>query len=378
VTRETIMAGTYPHVRVSGGPRERGRQYGRAAADRVARSVEIYRRIFAHYADWTWSRVTAHAREYIVPIEAAHPRYLEEIRGIAEGAGLEADDVLALNVRTEVMFAAVARLAARECTSFAALPGATADGHPLIGQNWDWKPRMTGTVVILEAEQDEGPSFVTVVEAGLLAKTGMNAAGIGLATNALVSDRDVGEPGIPYHVVLRAILDARNLPDVLDAVTRHRRSSAANYLVMSHEGMAVDIEAAPGDHSQVWLTWPKDDVLVHANHFVCDTGLKDVMRWRSPDSPFRLERATRRLGADRGSIDAASLQALLRDHANHPAGVCTHPDPRLPELERDMSVASVIWDLEDRTLWLADGQPCEVEYRRIDYAGFLGERAPSA
>ena len=369
------MADTYPHVRVSGGPRERGRQYGRAVADRVARSVDIYRRIFAHYAGWDWDRVTSHARDYLPAIEDAHPRYLEEIRGIADGAGLAEDDVLALNVRTEVMFAAVARKAARECTSFAALPRATADGHPLIGQNWDWKPHMTETVVVLEAEQDEGPAYVTVVEAGLLAKTGMNAAGIGLATNALISDRDRGEPGLPYHVILRAILDTRNLPGALDAVTHHARSSAANYLLASREGMAVDIEAGPGDHSQVWLTWPEDDVLVHTNHYVCETGLKDVMRWLSPDSPFRLERASRLLAVGRGALDPPSLQALLRDHVNHPAGVCTHPDPRLPELERDMSVASVIFDLEDRVLWLADGQPCEVEYRRIDYADFLGAGA---
>lgn len=366
------MTAQYPHIRVSGQPRERGRQYGRAAADRVARSVDIYRRVFAHYAGWDWDRVTSHARDYRAAIERAHPRYLDEIRGIAEGAGLAEDDVLALNVRTEVMFAAVARNAACECTSFAALPGATADGHPLIGQNWDWKPHMTGTVVVLEAQQDDGPPYVTVVEAGLLAKTGMNGAGIGLATNALISDRDCGQPGLPYHVILRAILDATNLPGALDAVTHHPRASAANYLLASDQGMAVNVEAAPGDHSQVWLTWPADDVLAHTNHYVCKTGLKDVMRWYSPDSPFRLERASRVLADGRGAIDAAGLQALFRDHVNHPAGVCTHPDPRLPELERDMSVASVIFDLKDRVMWLADGQPCEVEYRRIDYGGFLG------
>ena len=366
------MAGTYPRVRVSGEPRERGRQYGRAVADRVTMSVDIYRRVFAHYAGWTWDRVTSHARDYRPAIETAHPKFLEEMRGIAEGADLAEDDVLALNVRTEVMFAAVARMAARECTSFAALPGATADGHPLIGQNWDWKPNMTETVVVLEAEQAEGPAYVTVVEAGLLAKTGMNAAGIGLATNALISDRDQGAPGLPYHVILRAILDATNLPGALDAVTHHVRSSAANYLVASREGMAVDIEAAPGDHSQVWLTWPEGDLLAHTNHYVCETGLKDVMRWYSPDSPFRLERAARQLAAGHGTIDAAGLQSLFRDHVNHPAGVCTHPDPRLPELERDMSVASVIFDLQDGVMWLADGQPCEVEYRRIDYGDFLG------
>lgn len=369
------MAGTYPHIRVSGEPRARGRQYGTQARERVERSVALYRRVFEHYAGWPWDRVTSHARDYRPAIDDAHPRYLEEMAGLAEGAGLAADDILAINVRTEIMFAAVARQAAGECTAFAVLPSGTAGGHPLIGQNWDWKPHCTETVVVLEAEQDEGPSYVTVVEAGLLAKTGMNSAGIGLVTNALISDRDRGDPGLPYHVILRAILDARNLPDALDAVTRHQRASAANYLVASRDGMAVDIESAPGDHAQVWLTWPDPDALAHTNHYLAETGLKDVMRWYAPDSPFRHRRASTLLAEHRGRVHPAMLQAMLRDHVNHPAGVCAHPDPALPELEQDMSVASVLYDLESRTMWIADGQPCEVEYRRVEYAGFLGAPA---
>jgi isopenicillin-N N-acyltransferase-like protein len=370
------MSDAYPHIRVAGGPGDRGRQYGRQAAERVARSVALYRRIFDWYAGWDWDRVTAHARLYRPAIEAAHPRYLEEMAGIAEGAGVALDDILAINVRTEVMFAAVARKAATECTSFAALPAATADGHTLIGQTWDWKRHMTDTTVVVEAEQDEGPAYVTVVEAGLLAKTGMNAAGIGLCANALVSDEDRGEPGLPFHLILRAILDAPNLPAALDAVSRHRRSSAANYLVASREGMAVDIETAPGDHARVWLVWPQDDALVHANHYTCETGLKDVMRWWTPDSPFRHRRASTLLAEGRGRIDPAGLQALMRDHVNHPVGICSHPDPSLPELDQDMSVAGVLFDLDTATMWLADGQPCEHEFRRVEYASLFGR--PSA
>ena len=51
-----------------------------------------------------------------------------------------------------------------------------------------------------------------MVEAGLLAKTGMNSSGLGLVTNALVTDDDTGDARLPYHVALRAILDARRCP----------------------------------------------------------------------------------------------------------------------------------------------------------------------
>ena len=62
-----------------------------------------------------------------------------------------------------------------ECSAFASLPAASAEAHTLVGQNSDWRLHSFDTVVVLEARQDEGPDFVTVVEAGLLAKTGMNS-----------------------------------------------------------------------------------------------------------------------------------------------------------------------------------------------------------
>ena len=38
--------------------------------------------------------------------------------------------------------------------------------------------------LVLEVQRDDGPDFVTVVEAGLLAKTGFNSSGIGLVVKA--------------------------------------------------------------------------------------------------------------------------------------------------------------------------------------------------
>src|SRR5689334_796919 len=110
---------TFPHVRVEGGPRERGLRYGEQTADRVRRSIDAYRAVFRSYAGWDWATVTDHARAYADPIERFDPVYLEEIRGIADGAGVDEADVLAINVRTEVMFAAKARAAERrvgECS----------------------------------------------------------------------------------------------------------------------------------------------------------------------------------------------------------------------------------------------------------------------
>mgnify|MGYP001079808275 FL=1 len=97
------------HVRVEGSSYQRGRQYGRQAATRVRLSVQAYQQTFAHYAGWDWPAVRREAARFEAPIGSVMPAYLEELRGIADGAGLDLADVLAINVRTEVMYAAKAR-----------------------------------------------------------------------------------------------------------------------------------------------------------------------------------------------------------------------------------------------------------------------------
>ncbi len=375
----------FPHIRVEGGPRERGRGYGEQASDRVSRSIDAYREVFEAYAGWDWPTVLEQARAYVGPIERFEPRYLEEMRGVADGAGVAFDDVLAINVRTEVMFAAKARAAERgtrrvgECSGFAVLPAASADGHTLLGQNWDWLLHSFDTCVVLEMRQDEGPDLVTVVEAGLLAKVGMNSSGIGLVTNALVTDDDRGEPGVPYHLVLRGILDAENLSDAYAVMQRGYRSSSANYLIAHRDGLAMDVEAAPGDHSRLFLNFPDDGLILHTNHFRSPRfDRKDVSLWVMPDSPFRLERLSTRIADDhrahRLSID--TFREALADHANHPSGICCHPDVRMAPLDRGATVASVLMDLDARTMWVADGHPCTEPYREIDYSEFLSKPSP--
>ena len=133
---------TTQHVRIKGTGYQRGRQYGRQACARVRRSVEAYRETFAHYAGWDWATVRREAARFEAPVGEFRPAYLEEMRGIADGAGLDLTDVLAINVRTEVMYAAEARQAlgekARspaECSAFARVPAPGETSPVILGQN---------------------------------------------------------------------------------------------------------------------------------------------------------------------------------------------------------------------------------------------------
>lgn len=374
------MADVYPQITVAGGPRERGLQHGEQARDRVRLSVRAYEEVFAHLTGWDWNAVKANARRFVPAITAYDARYLAEMEGIAAGAGLEPDDVLALNVRTEVMFAARAAGALRlqalpvECTSFALLPQATSNGHTLIGQNWDWLSHAVETTIVLIAHQeDERPSFATVVEAGLLAKTGFNSAGIGLAVNALVTDADRGAAAVPFHIILRGVIESPTISDALDAVQRLPRSSSGNILVAHADGVAVDLETEPGDYRNVFRVFPDaDGVIVHANHY--ETGSRshdDLLVWLAPCSPFRADRLRRLIRQAHRELSSEALSRMLADHVGYPLSVCYHQDPRLhPRLEGGVTVASVVMDLDERRLLLAEGQPCSAAFREVALAGF--------
>lgn len=372
---------TYPHVRVEGGPRERGLAYGAATRSRVEASIAAYREVFEQGAGWDWSTVREVAARYEAPIAAFGGGYLEELSGIAEGAGTDLTDILAINVRTEIMYSAKARDARAaffggECTSFALAPQSGSDRPVVIGQNWDWLPHAFETVVVLEAVREDGPSFVTVVEAGLAAKAGMNSAGLGLATNALATAADVGEPGVPYHVLLRAIFDCATVTEALTTLQRARRSSSANFLLAHEDGSALDVEAAPGDHSRLFVSPAAAGVHLHTNHFVSPRfDGEDVSLFAMPDSAVRLERARAQLGNNTPS--AEEMRALLGDHAGYPDAICCHPRPEYPPAEQGATVASLVMELASRTMWLADGPPCSTPFRRLDYGELLACRPRS-
>ena len=363
---------SFPHIRVKGSPYERGRQYGQQAAAYIRQNIEVYQGLFAHYIGWDWAPATEHALIYEGIIGDCRPHFLDEIRGIAKGAGVAYEDILALNVRTEIRNAGIAQSAPKECTAFVVLPPRTKDRHTLIGQNWDWVLPVTETIVILEVESDNSPNFVTVVEAGLLAKVGMNAAGIGLTTNALNSDLEKGEGGIPYHVILRAILESENFSEAIGAVISHPRASAANYLVAHQAGESFNAETAPGNFSRAYIDFPEADVYAHTNHYLSrEIDFKDLGPWRGTDTLVRHQRMEKFLRTHPKTITVPDLQTALADHFNFPDAICCHPDFHKPKFEQFMSIASVIMDLDTNMMWLAEGNPCETAYRKIAYGELL-------
>jgi isopenicillin-N N-acyltransferase-like protein len=160
----------------------------------------------------------------------------------------------------------------------------------------------------------------------------------------------------------------------LKAITLQRRASSANYLIAHRDGEAINAEAAPGDFSRVHFDLPQRGLLTHANHFASPRfDLKDVGLWDGAGSLFRQRRLLRWLEHSHGRIEVEVTKKALADHFDEPFSICRHNEEHLPTAEQYVTVFSSVMDLNTNTMWLAEGNPCEAEYQRLEYAELLGE-----
>lgn len=373
------MNAQFPRYRVHGDAAIRSRRYGELARDQILLNRAGYERTFLAKGI-SWAEAVAFAQGFRPAIEQHFPEILVELLGIAEGSGLPFEDILTMNCRTEVMWRAAVQKAngvapwlGAECSSFALEPDRTATGRSLVGQNWDWFEVLGGSVIVLEVERDDGPNFVTIVEAGLLAKMTMNQAGMAIGINTIVCSLDGGSRGVPFHVLVRAAADAEHVSDVVELLSSVPRASSGNYIVASADGAVLNVEAAPGDSRTVHPLIATNGAVVHTNHFVrAPIGGHDLAQAQMADSFVRYGRLQRSIADNAGPLTVSALQGVLADHADAPSSICCHPDLRSDPATRWATLVSIIMDPAARSFHLAEGNPCTRHWDEHDYSELLG------
>lgn len=326
------MVEPFPLIEISGPPRERGRQYGQKAVARIKKGTSHY---FTQLKELSLDAkgVAELVRDYLPVIEAFEPSYIEEMRGIAEGADVPFEDIVLLNARTEIIKLANPAIRARlktpedpdGCTGVVVMPQATASGRLIHAQNWDWKRECAETAVVLKVRRDDGPDLMTFTEAGALGRCGFNAVGIAITANYLQSDRDYRQAGVPLALIRRKVLENEHLALAMRAVYSTRKSAANNMIVSHREGVAIDFECAPDETFQVH---PQNGLLVHANHFVSPVALgklKDTGVAETPDSLYRDIRVRDLLQPHIGRITFDTVKEALFDEFAYPWSVCRPP-----------------------------------------------------
>jgi isopenicillin-N N-acyltransferase-like protein len=339
----------FPFISVTGSPQERGRQYGRQAAGRVRKSASLYGNTLAELGYDAAAR-GALIKRFARDIDGFAPHYLEEMCGIAAGAGVAFDDIVMINARTEVIAMAraekntkVETQAGDGCTAALIMPARSAGGALIHGQNWDWRTECVETSVVLRVRNDDGPDFLTFVEAGGLARSGLNSAGISITANYLECDRDYKQIGVPLALIRRKVLEEEHFALALKTVATTPKSCSNNIMIATSQGFGIDFECTTNEAFPVYLG--ADDLIVHANHWASPAALAklvDTGRANSPDSQYRDWRV-RTLLNGKSKLDREDLKAAFFDDFCTPYSVCRPPRPGSHDTQ-SATVAMVIME----------------------------------
>lgn len=338
-----------PVVDVSGTPEKMGQSYGAQAADAIRANVTAYLARFQGAVGLDRAAVIGQGTAFQATTRQYHPRQAMMLEAMASAAGVEPELIYAINARSELLYGAptCGSPGEGECTSIGVL-----GDHTLLAQNWDWHPDQRPYTLLLKTEDERGHRVAALTEAGMLAKAGLNSAGVGVCVNLLGCDRDGTPGGVPYHVLLRSILEADSLSWATRHAFRSPRSASIN-LLMGTPGEILDLELVPGDGG--WMH-PEDGILVHANHFETGVPVYDTIKDWGGSSLFRSARARRLLSPTERKPD--DILEVLKDHHSAPLAICRHVDPRDSETDRSETIWTVLMDLDELSLRLIPGPPC--------------------
>ncbi len=351
-----------PVVDVSGTPEEMGAGYGAQAGELIRANVEAYLERFASAVGLSRAAVIEQGTLFQTTTRHHFPRLAGMLEAMARAAQIEPELAYAINARSELLYGnptCGSPGEAGECTSIGVLDTHSASGHTLLSQNWDWHPAQRPYTLVLITRDERGHEVAALTEAGMLAKAGLNSAGLGVCVNLIGCDRDGRPGGVPYHVLLRAVLEADSLSWATRNVLRAPRSASINLLIgQSNEGGGelVDLELCPGDAG--WLH-PADGVLVHANHFESTVPVYDTIKDWGGSSLFRSARARRLLLQSNGKISIDDVLETLQDHHSAPLSICRHLDIRDSPADQSETIWTVLMDLDEKSIQLISGPPCQ-------------------
>jgi len=339
------MKNLIPIIEVRGSHHEVGQQIGERCQPQIQAMLSTLREDLPNGVSWEDMRQQADI--YLQHSREVYPQYVEELAGIAQGAGAPFEEIF-LSMCEELWETAAWP---RGCTDLAARGPATADGSTLIAHTNDLLPESEANLVILKIQAGDEPEILGVSSGGVGISAGFNAAKISLTGNQL--DNNDIRPGVPRLLVVRAILASRHLSAAMDHCLLPQRASSYNNVIADASGEVYCMEGSATDCEPIYI---EENILAHANHYVSPAMRRfEANRNSLSNSVLRHNRAMRLLGANYGLLTPELFQTLLADHAGYPTSICKHG------LET-VTVFSIIIQLEQLRAWIGRGRACETVF----------------
>lgn len=332
----------FPTIVLRGTPKERGLAHGTAARELVVKNIAFYKTLLK-LDDET---LRTQAQMYAKKIAAFRPEFLEEMDGIAEGAGVESVYIYMLNARTEILSQTDG--VHSECATFYfAQTG-------LLFENWDWSEPSKDMTVLLSITLPNGNNVLTFTEAGILGKIGMSSRGFGVAFNYLFPNRTLD--GTPIHALLRALLECDSY-DAAHALLSSQEfvGTSGNILLADAHSNATNFELSGSKTTVLPFT---GSYIAHTNHYLGDTpNVLEAGEGFLHNTHARYTRAQEMLQSTQ-EFDIETAKNILGDRVGD-GMLCRNFIPEDPGDIPFGTIASIIMDLPGQKMHIATDAPQE-------------------
>jgi len=263
---QSTPAGRHEKLRgldLSGTPYEMGRTHGRALKPEIR---ELVKRWQADLEKMCSVPASAYidklfqASDFKPAIERWTPGLLDEVRGIADGAGIDFRTMFAYQLIDETWVMGP-DLGLSKCTSI----GARRQGArpAFVAQNLDLPVFYNDFPTVLRIRGRGEPEALVFTIPGVIAANGLNDRSVGVCVNA-VTQLSYSVKGLPVAFVIRGILRQKTYEDAVRFLKEISPAAPQNYLIGGPDQVAGFERSA--DRIAEFLPFPGAEFTYHTNH----------------------------------------------------------------------------------------------------------------
>lgn len=300
-----------------------GEQFGEAVRDQLH---EFYQRRVANALasareygkrEASEEELLEAARASFEATRAYHPGGFEELQGIARGARLTVEQVLATNGLTDFRDVLSWPYPDSEldrfggCSAFVASKTATAQGRTICGQTWDLATDNMPYVLGVHRRPSDGLETWCLTTVGCLSLIGMNEAGLSVGTTNLRTTDP--RPGVVYLSVLHKMLETTTVDEAERAVVEAPRAGAHFFFAAGADGRASVVECSA--HRAVTQR-VEEGVYAHCNHALTPEVQELEPREPNDSTTRRTRRLSHLLEEAKGELTVEQARAFMCDTAN--------------------------------------------------------------
>jgi hypothetical protein len=348
-------------LKLEGSPKERGYIHGETLKSEIIEILERYKyslqinyhknpeQLIDHFLSKT---------NFLAAVKKWGPHFIKEIEGIAEGVGVEFNEIFAMQMvaHDEGWWFFQNPAGFEKCSSLGCFK--SGDQPALVAQNLDLPNMFEGLEVLLHIKNEESSleSYV-LSHAGFLGEFGVNNQSVAICCNSLSSHLNNSPDGLPFTYIIRSVLEQSNLKEAEEFLKNIQHASAQNYIIGGLEGVLC-YECSANNVIQ-FEPYENAQRVYHANHpLINDDIIVPPLELKNPStSKDRFDYLEARLKDLSKNISIGTIKNILRSHFGP---VCVHHND---QPNSGYTYSSAIFSLTTPpTLYLTIGPPCLTEY----------------